>query len=132
VAWLLGLGDLLNLRADELSSGEMRRVLVARALVHDPETLVLDEPFASLDIAARGTFDACMRGLAARGHGIVLVTHEVSEIPPEIGRVILVKGGRIFADGPKDEVLTTSLISDLFGISIEVEESAGRYRWITA
>ena len=70
-------------------------------------------------------------GLAARGHAIVLVTHELSEIPPEIGRVMLVKQGRVFADGPKKELLRSALISELFGERVEVEESGGRYRCFT-
>ena len=130
-AALLGLERLLEARADELSSGEMRRTLVARALVHDPETLLLDEPYASLDIAARRIFGECVRGLAARGHGLILVTHDLSEIPPEIGRVVLVKQGRLFADGPKKELLRSALISELFGERVEVEESGGRYRCFT-
>jgi len=129
-AELLGLGSLLDRSASELSSGQMRRALVARALVHDPEMLLLDEPYTSLDIAARHSFGNCVRGLAARGHAIVLVTHELSEIPPEIGRVILVKDGRIIADGPKAEILNSRLISDLFGLPLIVSEDEGHYRAI--
>jgi len=127
-AELLGVGAILDRRAFELSSGQMRRVLVARALVHDPEMLLLDEPYASLDIAARHSFGACVRGLAARGQAIILVTHELSEIPPEIGRVILVKDGEIIADGPKAEILNTRLISELFGLPLSVTEERGHYR----
>ena len=130
-AALLGLGRLLAARADEISSGEMRRTLVARALVHEPDTLLLDEPFASLDIAARKVFADCILALLARGHGLVLVTHELSEIPREIGRVVLVKGGRLFADGPKRELLRSSVVSELFGRRVEVEESEGLYRCFT-
>jgi iron complex transport system ATP-binding protein len=129
-AELLGIRPLLGKRADELSSGQMRRVLVARALVHDPEMLLLDEPYSSLDIAARHSFAGCLRGLAARGHAIILVTHELAEIPLEIERVILVKEGRIIADGPKREVLRSDTVSDLFGIPLRVEIENGRYRAI--
>jgi iron complex transport system ATP-binding protein len=127
VAELLGVRLLMDRRASELSSGQMRRVLVARALVHDPEMLLLDEPFTSLDIAARHSFGACIRALAARGHAIVLVTHELSEIPPEIERVILVKDGAILADGPKPEMLRSDLISRLFDLPLLVSEEAGLY-----
>ncbi len=128
-ALLLGVEGLLGKRADELSSGEMRRVLVARALVHDPEMLLLDEPFSSLDIAARHALSRCLRNLANR-RAIVLVTHELSEIPPEIERVILVKKGRIIADGLKRDLLTSETITRLFGIplKVELEATTGRYR----
>jgi iron complex transport system ATP-binding protein len=126
-AELMGATPLLGKKADELSSGEMRRVLVARALVHEPEMLLLDEPYGSLDIAARHSFSACLGDLAARGHSIILVTHELSEIPIEIDRVILVKEGRIVADGPKAEVLSSRRISELFEIPLRVEVEGGRY-----
>jgi iron complex transport system ATP-binding protein len=124
---LLGLAPLLERRAAELSSGQMRRVLVARALVHDPEMLLLDEPYASLDIRARHVFGECVRELAARGHAIVLVTHELSEIAPEIERVILVKDGGILADGPKGEILNSELISELFDMRVRVSREGGLY-----
>jgi iron complex transport system ATP-binding protein len=126
-AELLGVGSLLGRKACGLSSGEMRRVLVARALVHDPEMLLLDEPYGSLDIAARHYFGGRVRELAARGHAIILVTHELAEIPPEIDRIVLVKEGRIAADGPKRELLRSETISELFGIPLRVEADDGRY-----
>ncbi|MGA2544945.1 MAG: ATP-binding cassette domain-containing protein [Rectinemataceae bacterium] len=126
-AELLGVRPLLGKRADELSSGEMRRVLVARALVHDPEMLLLDEPYKSLDIAARLSFGRCVNELAAHGHTIILVTHELSEISPDIERVILIKEGRIFADGPKREILQSPTISELFDIPLRVGIENGRY-----
>lgn len=124
----LGVEEILDRRAGTLSSGQMRRVLVARALVHDPKTLLLDEPYTSLDIAARHAFSDRVRGLAARGHAIILVTHELAEIPPEMNRVILLKDGSILADGPKREVLISERISELFGIPLAVREEDGRYR----
>jgi iron complex transport system ATP-binding protein len=127
-AELLGLRGILGRRASELSSGQMRRVLVARALVHEPEILLLDEPFTSLDIAARHAFGATISSLAARGHAIVLVTHELSEIGLEIERVILMKEGAIFADGPKTEILRSELISELFELPLLVTEERGMYR----
>lgn len=131
-ARILGIEELLGRRVGTLSSGQMRRVLVARALVHEPKTLLLDEPYTSLDIAARHTFAERVRHLAARGHAIILVTHELSEIPPEMDRVILVKEGRILADGPKREVLVSGVISELFGIPLTVREEDGRYRAVPA
>lgn len=126
-AELLGVGTLLDRRADEISSGQMRRVLVARALVHDPEMLLLDEPYTSLDIGARQVFSQYILKLAARGHGIVLVTHELSEIGSEIDRVILVKNGTILADGPKRQMLSSALVSELFGLPLLVSEESGLF-----
>lgn len=128
VAELLGLRPILDRKATEISSGQMRRALVARALVHEPEMLLLDEPYTSLDIAARSYFRSCVSALAARGHAIVLVTHELAEISPEIERVILIKEGRIFADGPKSRILRSETISELFGLALRVDEEDGIYR----
>jgi iron complex transport system ATP-binding protein len=127
-AKLLGIHAILDRRASEISSGQMRRVVVARALVHEPDMLLLDEPYTSLDIAARLTLRACVSSLAERGHTIILVTHELSEIGPEIERVILVKEGSVFADGSKAEILRSDRISDLFGLQLDVKEEAGVYR----
>ena len=107
-AGLLGIWDLMNRGVNGLSSEQIRRVLVARALVHDPEILFLDEPYTSLDITARHSFSERVRELARRGHASSLITHELSKIPPEIGRIILVKDDRILADGPKAGLFTAS------------------------
>jgi len=112
---------LLDRRASTLSSGEMRRILVARALAHDPDMLLLDEPYSSLDIAAKAVFAASVRSLAESGHAIVLVTHDLSEIGPEFERVVLVKDGRVLADGPKRALLTSEAMSELYGARVLVE-----------
>ena len=125
---LLGVGTILDRRAFELSSGQLRRVLVARALVHKPEMLLLDEPYTSLDIGARVTFRACVSSLARRGHAIVLVTHELAEIGPEIDRVILIKNGEIQADGPKAEILSSEGMSTLFETPLIVAKEGDTYR----
>ena len=95
-----------------MSTGEARRVLIARALVHHPKALVLDEPTRGLDLVARHHFMERVRAVARDGTTILLVTHYVDEIIPEIDRVILLKRGRIAADGPKAEVLTRAILSD--------------------
>jgi iron complex transport system ATP-binding protein len=110
-----------------MSTGEVRRVLIARALVTEPKAFLLDEPTAGLDLSAMRRLLATIRHLAKQGKTIILVTHHVEEIVPEIQRVILMKNGRIFADGPKSELLTTAVLSDLFDESIEVRESGGFY-----
>ncbi len=109
----------------EMSSGEARRVWIGRALVHDPETLLLDEPTNSLDMHAAHQLRETMRKLAHAGTGILLVTHHLSEIIPEMERVILLRGGKVFADGRKDEVLTPANLGSLFGMKVDLEHRNG-------
>ncbi len=104
----------------EMSTGEVRRVLLARALVHRPGALVLDEPTSSLDLKAARDLRATLRRLARRGTSLLLVTHDVEDVVPEIGRVVLLKGGRVFRDGPRAEVLTAPALSALFGTTIRM------------
>ena len=110
-----------------MSTGEARRVLIARALVHDPRALLLDEPTTGLDLIARRRFLETLRRIARRGTTIILVTHHVEEILPEIGRVVLMKGGTVFRDGPKREVLTPPNLSALFDAPVQIREEAGYY-----
>jgi iron complex transport system ATP-binding protein len=110
-----------------LSTGQQRRCLLARALVHDPDTLVLDEPTAGLDMAGSFDYLARIRDLARRGRSLVLVTHHLDEIPPEIDRVILLKEGRVVADGAKPDILTGELLSQVYGVRIKVTEIEGHY-----
>lgn len=115
----LGVAHLSHRLLDEMSSGEVRRVVIARALVHDPSSLVLDEPTNSLDLRATYELRDAVRAIAQSGLSVLLVTHHLPDIIPEIDRVILIKRGRIVADGPKAAVLTSSALSDLFEIPIE-------------
>ncbi len=110
----------------ELSAGETRRVLIARALVNRPRALLLDEPSTGLDLVARQQMIDGLRELARQGITLVLVTHHIEEVIPEIERVVLLRGGRIQADGPRAEVLRSALLSDVFGGAIEVSELNGR------
>jgi iron complex transport system ATP-binding protein len=112
---------------NEMSSGEARRVLIGRALVHSPKALLLDEPSTSLDLFAQHELRETVRKLARSGLGIVLVTHHLSDIVPEIGRVILMRGGRIAGDGPKDQMLTAEALQDLFGVGVELAQRDGYY-----
>ncbi|HYM12068.1 MAG TPA: ATP-binding cassette domain-containing protein, partial [Bryobacterales bacterium] len=112
---------------EEMSSGEARRVLIGRALVHDPKALVLDEPGNSLDLRAFEELRAVVRKLARSGVTILLVTHHLPEIIPEIGRVILLKNGRVFRDGPKEKILTAANLSKLFGGRVELLRRGGYY-----
>ena len=104
----------------EMSSGEAKRTLIARALVHEPQTLLFDEPGNALDIAGQVGLRETMRELARSGLGILLVTHHVSEIIPEIERVVLLRRGRVLADGAKEKVLTSEQLSSLFGVPVKL------------
>jgi len=110
-----------------MSSGEARRFLIGRALVHDPKTLILDEPTNSLDLHALHMFRTIMRKIARSGTGIILVTHNLHDIIPEISRVILMKDGRFCKDGVKTKILTDDNIGGLFNISVHVTEEGGYY-----
>lgn len=100
---------------DEMSSGEARRVLLARAFATAPRVLVLDEPTTGLDMVARHGFMERVRALARKGTTLVLVTHHVEEIVPEIGRIVLLRDGRVAADGARASILTSDHLSPLFG-----------------
>lgn len=110
----------------ELSAGETRRVLIARALVNRPQALLLDEPSTGLDLIAREQLIATMRELARQGITLVLVTHHIEEIIPEIERVVMLRGGKILADGARAELLRDGPLSELFGGPIHVVDQAGR------
>jgi iron complex transport system ATP-binding protein len=103
-----------------MSAGEKRRIVIARALVHRPKQLLLDEPSNALDLAAQRELRETMQRLAQQGTGLVLVTHHLGDILPEIKRVILMSDGRIVADGPREELLTEERLSELFGASVRI------------
>ena len=111
----------------EMSSGEARRVLIARALVHKPRALLFDEPCNSLDLGAQQRVRQTMSSLARAGTAIILVTHELADIIPEIERVVLLKGGRVVADGPKEEILQVDRLANLFGVTVKMERRDGHY-----
>ena len=106
----------------ELSTGEARRVLIGRALVHDPQALVLDEPTNSLDLKALHSFRESVRKIARSGKSVILVTHNLEDIIPEINRVMLIKEGKVFRDGKKEEILTDANLSELFSLPVKVLE----------
>jgi iron complex transport system ATP-binding protein len=112
----------------EMSSGEVKRTLIARALVHDPQTLLLDEPSNALDIAAQLQLRDAMRALAKAGLGILLVTHHVSEIIPEVDRVVMLRRGTVIVDGPKENVLTQANLEALFGVPVELTRRDGYFQ----
>ena len=124
----VGAGHLAGRPVNAMSTGEGRRVLIARALVHDPGVLVLDEPTTGLDLVARSAFLADLRRIANEGTTLLLITHHVEEILPEIERVLLLREGRVAHDGPKGEVLTSARLGELFGHPVELQEERGEYR----
>jgi iron complex transport system ATP-binding protein len=124
---LLEISHLAARPTDEMSSGEARRILIARALVHDPQALVLDEPTTSLDLHATHELREILRKLTREGIGIVMVTHHLPDIIPEIRRVVLMRAGRVYCDGAKEEVLRAEPLSALFGVPVEVIEKNSYY-----
>jgi iron complex transport system ATP-binding protein len=126
---LLEISHLAGRNVDEMSSGEARRILIGRALVHDPKALVLDEPTASLDLHAMHELRAILSKLARSGTSIIVVTHHLPDIIPEIGRVVLIKSGRVLRDGVKRDVLTSESLSELFETPVELLERNGSYNF---
>ena len=116
----LGIAHLAERPVAQMSSGEAKRTLIARALVHEPQTLLFDEPSNALDIGAQLQLRQTMRELAQSGLGILLVTHHVPEIIPEIERVVLLRQGQILADGPKSAILTEENLSNLFQANVRL------------
>jgi iron complex transport system ATP-binding protein len=127
VIHMLGLDALADREFETLSTGQQRRCLLGRALVHDPDTLVFDEPTSGLDLSAGFEYLNLIRDLARRGKSLVVVTHHLGEIPPEIERVILLKDGVVHADGEKTNVLTGEVLSEVYGISLRVAETDGHF-----
>lgn len=123
----VGAPHLADRAVEEMSSGEAKRILIARALVHDPQTLLFDEPSNSLDIFAQRGLRETMSALAQSGIGIVLVTHHLSDVIPEIDRAVLIRNGKIQADGPKKDLLNPVDISRLFGIPVDITQRDGYY-----
>ncbi|MEP6940977.1 MAG: ATP-binding cassette domain-containing protein [Rudaea sp.] len=124
----MGVGHLAGRRLPTLSTGEARRVLIARALVHEPGALLLDEPTTGLDVVAQRLLLESLRALARAGTTLILVTHHLEEILPEIDHVILLRGGRVAAAGSKAQVLRADVLGDAYDAPIAVREEGGYYR----
>jgi iron complex transport system ATP-binding protein len=123
----LKIAHLADRAVSEMSSGEARRVLIARALVHKPRALLFDEPCNSLDLGAQQKVRHTMSDLARSGTAIILVTHELADIVPEIQRVVLMSRGRVVADGSKEEILRVERLTELFGVTVELARRNGHY-----
>ncbi|HKY70964.1 MAG TPA: ATP-binding cassette domain-containing protein [Nitrospira sp.] len=124
----LGISPLTDRKYAAMSTGEQRRCLLARALVHDPSVLVLDEPTSGLDLTATFHYLDLVRGYMRKGKTILLVTHHIHEIPPEITRVVLLKKGKILADGEKKTVLSEKNLSHLFDCPVTLVCANGWYQ----
>jgi iron complex transport system ATP-binding protein len=120
-------GHLADKMMDEMSTGEARRVLIARALVSSPRALVLDEPTSGLDVVSRCRFLEQVEKVGRAGTTLIFVTHHVEEIVPAVDRVILLKAGRVAFDGAKREMLTDPRLTEVFGAPVRVSEHDGRY-----
>jgi iron complex transport system ATP-binding protein len=124
----LGVAELKDRPFAAMSTGEQRRFLLGRALINDPDTLLLDEPTSGLDLKACFQYLDIVRGLMQSGKTLILVTHHIHEIPPEVGRVVLLKAGAVIADGDKSTVLTGAQLSRLFDTPIELVRANGFYQ----
>jgi iron complex transport system ATP-binding protein len=111
-----------------LSTGQKRRLLLARALVHEPRAMILDEPANGLDMGASLGMLKLLRRFCGQGRAMIITTHHIDEIIPEIERVVLLQHGRIVADGPKAEVLTGANLSALYGTELRITKQDGWYR----
>jgi len=127
-AQYLGISSILDKRMNTLSSGEARKVLIARALIHDPESMILDEPSSNLDLPAQKDLRRLLTKLADQGKTVILITHDLADILPQIDRVICMKQGKMYADGRKEDVLTESTLSNLYDTSVYLDRRNGFYK----
>ncbi len=119
--------DLRDRYMNEMSSGEARRFLIARALIHNPKALILDEPTIALDLHAQYKFRKILRKISRSGTGIILITQNIQDIIPQIRRVILMRKGRFYKDGPKATILTSRNIGELFKVPVLIKKEKGHY-----
>lgn len=128
----LGVAELANRPYRQMSTGQQRRCLLGRALIHRPDHLILDEPTSGLDLNATYHYLDAIRQLAQQGKTILLATHHIHEIPPEIQRVVFMANGRVVADDAKEELLTDARLSELFAMPLKVSFSQGFYQVLPA
>ena len=127
---LLSINHLKDREFSTMSTGEQRKFLLARSLVNDPAVLVFDEPTSGLDMSTCFQYLEIIRELISMGKKVILVTHHIHEIPPEVTRVILLKEGRVIEDGDKDQILTNTNLTNLFDWPIRVIKENGYFQAI--
>lgn len=125
---LLGVADLKQRMFGEMSTGQQRRFLLGRALINDPDTLILDEPTSGLDLKACFQYLDIIRRLMHDGKTLILVTHHIHEIPPEISRVVLLKNGAVVSSGAKSKILTEENLSKAFDTPIKLVQANGFFQ----
>ena len=123
----VGATPLRNRIFGEMSSGQQRRILIARALVASAGCLLLDEPSNTLDLVAQRELRELMRTLAQQGMTMILITHHVADVIPEMKRVVMMREGRIVGDGAREAWLTGRSLSDLFATEVRLAEHGGSY-----
>jgi len=128
----LGVENLANRLYRQMSTGQQRRCLLGRALIHRPDHLILDEPTSGLDLKATYHYLNTIRQLLQQKKTILLATHHIHEIPPEIHRVVFIQDGKVVADGDKEELLTDQWMSQLFEMPLTVTVSNGFYQVLPA
>jgi len=124
----LGIQELANRAYLQMSTGQQRRLLLARALIHKPEVLIFDEPTSSLDLRASLQLIRDMRDLTQQGTTLILVTHHINEVIPEITRTVFLQNGKIIADEDKQVLLNDRSISDLYGVNVKLQQENGYYQ----
>lgn len=122
-----GLTHLRNQPFGDLSHGEQRRTLIARALVFNPRIMVLDEPCSGLDIPSRETFLNLVQQLGEDGHNLVFVTHHMEEVLPVINHVLYIKEGTVYTQGAKEDMMQSHVLEPVFDYPIPLVKSDGRY-----
>jgi iron complex transport system ATP-binding protein len=120
IANLLNIRPLLQKNITSLSTGEMRKTLIARALMKAPRLLILDEPFEGLDETARQVLSDSINHLMTGFVRVILVVHRLEEIVPQITHVLFIKEGQLFMQGPKEYLLTSENISQLYGCQLRL------------
>ena len=125
----LGVGRLAERTFGTLSEGERKRVQIARALMTDPELLLLDEPAAGLDLGGREDLVATLSALAVdeEAPAVVLVSHHVEEVPPGFTHVLMLREGGVVVAGPLEQVMTEETLSDTFGMPLQLQYADGRW-----
>ncbi len=124
----MGIDDILPRTIDGLSLGQMRRTVIARALITNPRMLILDEPMTGLDIVMKSKFRKMFDILIESGIRIIMITHDLTDIPLDIDRVVMIKDGKIYADGRKEDLLNDGTVSGVYGADVKVESTKGIYR----